>query len=34
MPALDEVSIGHAVICDALYLGIAETLRRYRACLK
>lgn len=33
MPELDEVSIGHAVICDALYMGIAETLRRYRACL-
>lgn len=33
IPWLDEVSIGHAVICDALYLGIAETLRRYRACL-
>lgn len=33
IPWLDEVSIGHAVICDALYLGIAETLRRYRDCL-
>ncbi len=33
MPKLDEVSIGHALICDALYLGIDETLRRYRACL-
>lgn len=33
MPLLDEVSIGHALICDALYLGIDETLRRYRKCL-
>ncbi len=33
LPWLNEVSIGHAVICDALYLGIAETLRRYRECL-
>lgn len=29
LPYLDEVSIGHALICDALYLGIEETLRRY-----
>ena len=34
VPGLDEVSIGHALICDALYLGIAETIRRYRACLR
>ena len=34
MPHLDEVSIGHALICDALYLGIAETIRRYRECLQ
>jgi pyridoxine 5-phosphate synthase len=28
-----EVSIGHALICDALYLGLAEAVRRYvRAC--
>lgn len=33
LPYLDEVSIGHAIISDALYLGIGETLRRYRACL-
>ena len=30
---LDEVSIGHALICDALYLGIKETIRRYKECL-
>lgn len=34
MPLLDEVSIGHAIISDALYLGIQETIKRYRACLK
>ncbi|MBQ7635441.1 MAG: pyridoxine 5'-phosphate synthase [Bacteroidaceae bacterium] len=33
IPFLDEVSIGHALICDALYLGLQETVRRYRACL-
>ena len=31
---LDEVSIGHALICDALYLGISETIKRYKECLK
>lgn len=34
MPYIDEVSIGHALICDALYLGLEETIRRYLACLK
>jgi len=30
---VDEVSIGHALIADALELGLAETVRRYlRAC--
>lgn len=33
LPLLDEVSIGHALISDALYLGISETIRRSRACL-
>lgn len=33
LPLLDEVSIGHALISDALYLGINETIRRYKACL-
>ena len=33
IPFLDEVSIGHAVISDALYWGIGETIRRYRECL-
>ena len=29
-PWIDEVSIGHALISDALYLGIKETIRQYR----
>lgn len=29
LPLLNEVSIGHALISDALYLGLPETLRRY-----
>ncbi len=33
VPEIVEVSIGHALVADALYLGFAETLRRYvRAC--
>ena len=34
IPRLDEVSIGHALICDALYIGIAETIRQYLNALK
>ncbi|MBR2980664.1 MAG: pyridoxine 5'-phosphate synthase, partial [Odoribacter sp.] len=34
IPNLAEVSIGHALICDALYLGLAETIKRYKQCLK
>lgn len=34
IPWTDEVSIGHALICDALYLGLEETIRRYRELLK
>lgn len=34
IPQLDEVSIGHAIISDALYLGIRETIARYLDCLK
>lgn len=34
LPHLDEVSIGHALISDALYLGIGETIRQYLNCLK
>ena len=31
---LNEVSIGHALICDALYLGLAETIKRYKTALR
>ncbi|MCM1521412.1 MAG: pyridoxine 5'-phosphate synthase [Muribaculaceae bacterium] len=34
IPRLSEVSIGHALICDALYLGLEQTIRRYLDCLK
>ena len=34
IPWLDEVSIGHALICDALYLGLKETISKYKACLQ
>ena len=34
IPFLDEVSIGHAIISDALYLGIEKTIAEYRNCLK
>ena len=33
IPWLDEVSIGHALICDALYLGLERTIREYKNCL-
>lgn len=32
-PWIDEVSIGHQLISDALYLGIEETIRQYKAQL-
>ncbi len=32
-PWIDEVSIGHQLICDALYLGIKETIKQYKAQL-
>ena len=34
IPWCDEVSIGHALISDALYLGIEETIHRYLGCLR
>ena len=34
IPRLSEVSIGHALICDALYLGLEKTIKEYKACLK
>jgi pyridoxine 5-phosphate synthase len=29
IPGLLEVSIGHALICDALYLGLENTIQLY-----
>lgn len=34
IPEIDEVSIGHALICDALYLGLENTIQLYRRALK
>ncbi len=34
IPWLDEVSIGHALICDALYLGLEKTIEEYKNCLR
>ena len=33
VPGLLEVSIGHALIADALEFGLAETVRAYRRCI-
>ena len=33
IPHLLEVSIGHALIAAALYIGLEETIRRYKECL-
>lgn len=30
IPTIDEVSIGHALICDALYFGLENTVQLYR----
>ena len=34
IPWVDEVSIGHALICDALYMGLEKTIAAYKDCLK
>lgn len=34
IPYIDEVSIGHALISDALYLGLERTIAAYKNCLK
>jgi len=34
IPHLDEVSIGHALICDALYYGLENTIQLYLRQLK
>ena len=30
IPSLKEVSIGHALICDAWYLGLEKTIQMYK----
>jgi pyridoxine 5-phosphate synthase len=34
VPGIQEVSIGHALICDALELGMQISVERYLSCLK
>lgn len=34
IPWTDEVSIGHAIICDALYMGLEETIKAYLSKVK
>lgn len=34
IPWTDEVSIGHALISDALYLGLERTIEEYKRCLE
>ena len=34
IPGLLEVSIGHAIICDALYMGLENTVKAYLAQLR
>lgn len=34
IPWTDEVSIGHAIICDALYMGLEKTIQAYLSKVK
>jgi pyridoxine 5-phosphate synthase len=34
IPLLEEVSIGHALVCDALYYGLENTIQLYRRQLE
>lgn len=34
IPWTDEVSIGHAIVCDALYMGLEKTIRAYLSKIK
>lgn len=34
IPWIDEVSIGHAIICDALYMGLEQTIKAYLSKVK
>ncbi len=33
IPWIEEVSIGHSLICDALYYGLEKTIANYKGCL-
>ncbi len=33
VPYLEEVSIGHALVCDALYMGYEASVKAYQKCL-
>jgi pyridoxine 5-phosphate synthase len=34
IPFIKEVSIGHAFVCESLYLGFETTLKRYKKILE
>lgn len=34
IPWTDEVSIGHAIVCDALYMGLEQTIKAYLSKIK
>ncbi|HYE55577.1 MAG TPA: pyridoxine 5'-phosphate synthase, partial [Chitinophagaceae bacterium] len=34
IPGLNEVSIGHALICDSIYLGFENTIQLYKKQLE
>mgnify|MGYP000281701227 FL=1 len=34
IPWIDEVSIGHALISDALYMGLEKAIHEYKNCLR
>ena len=34
IPWTDEVSIGHAIVCDALYMGLEQTIKAYLSKVK
>jgi pyridoxine 5-phosphate synthase len=34
IPNIDEVSIGHALVSDALYLGLENTIQLYKRALQ
>ena len=34
IPWTDEVSIGHAIVCDALYMGLEQTIQAYLSKVK